>query len=259
MLNPYNYFFNSQLLKNDTHIPTNQFFLYDFAKNTYATMAPISNTQPPEYFYTSSTSTLAKDYNSNFALGPHHTLTSNLQSASAFITSGHNYDTNSNDASYSTYPLQPHDSFTDDSIPTTTFHASPTSFEHEDPVSTSDSQPTIRNRSNSISTITRCNYDINSYGVSCSSFLPKPHDSMTKVEHEDPISTSGSQPTIRNRSNSAMEEDLDDSADTTTPNTLTTSRNYRRKLKQREKLKEKRKTKRLQTSKFNTHDKDEVS
>ena len=133
-------------------------------------------------------------------------LTSNLHSASTFIKSGYNYDTNSNDASYSTSPLQPHDSFSYDSIPTTNFHAS-----------------------------------------------------LTNFEHEDSTTTSGTQSTIRYRSNSAMEEDVDDSAHTTTPNTLTTSRNYRRKLKQREKLKEKRKITWLENSTLNTHDKDKMS
>jgi len=118
----------------------------------------------------------------------------NLHSASTFITSGYNYDTNSNDASRSTSPLQPHDSFSYDSISTTKNNASPPSF-----------------------------------------------------EQEDPFSTSGSQSTIRYRSNSAMEEDVDDSADTTTtPDALPGSRDYRRKLKQREKQKEKRKIARLQ-------------
>ena len=56
----------------------------------------------------------------------------------------------------------------------------------------------------------------------------------------DPANISDSQSTIRNRSNSAMEEDLDYSVDTTTSDALTASRKYRQKVKQREKRKEKR-------------------
>ena len=49
----------------------------------------------------------------------------------------------------------------------------------------------------------------------------------------DPAYISDSQSTnIRNRSNSDMEEDLDDSADTSTPDALTTSRKYRQIQKQ---------------------------
>ena len=103
-------------------------------------------------------------------------------------------------------PLQPHDSFTYDSIFTTNYHASPTTF-----------------------------------------------------EDEDPVSTSGSQPTIIYQSNSAMEEDLDDSADTTTPDALNTDRKLQKKLRQYAKQKEKRKIARLQNPRLNTHDKDEMS
>jgi hypothetical protein len=76
----------------------------------------------------------------------------------------------------------------------------------------------------------------------------------------DPANISDSQSTIRYRSNYAMEEDLDDSADTTTtPDALTTDTKLRKKLRQRAKQYEKRKITRLQKSNLNTHDKDEMS
>ena len=56
-----------------------------------------------------------------------------------------------------------------------------------------------------------------------------------------------------------MEEDLDDSADTTTPDTLITDTKFQQKLRQRAKRKEQRKIARLQNPRLNTHDKDEMS
>ena len=173
-----------------------------YRPHTYTAIASISGPQPYDNF-----STLTKDYTSNSASRPFRALTSNLHSASTFITSGYNYDTNSNDASRSTSPLQPHDSFSYDSISTTKNHASPPTF-----------------------------------------------------EQEDPVSTSSSQSNIRYRSNSTMEEDLDDSAHTTTtPDALTTNTKLRKKLRQRAKQQEQRKIARLQKSNLNTHDKDEMS
>jgi len=101
--------------------------------------------------------------------------------------------------------------------------------------------------------------------------LPKhPHSSNTSkpyikyaspptFEQEDPFSTSGSQSTIRYRSNSAMEEVLDDSANTTTPDALTTDTKLRNKQKLRARQKEKRKIARLLNPRLNSHDKDEMS
>ena len=68
-----------------------------------------------------------------------------------------------------------------------------------------------------------------------------------------------SQPTIRYRSNSAMEEDVDDSTDTTTPDALTTDSKLSRKQRRRAKQKEQRKIIWLQKPTLNTHDKDEMS
>ena len=62
----------------------------------------------------------------------------------------------------------------------------------------------------------------------------------------DPANISDSQSTIRYRSNSAMEEDLDDSADTTTPDALTIDTKLRNKLRQRANRTKKRKIARLQ-------------
>ena len=56
-----------------------------------------------------------------------------------------------------------------------------------------------------------------------------------------------------------MEEDVDDSADTTTPDALTTNTKLRKKLRQRAKQQEQRKIARLQKSNLYTHDKDEMS
>ena len=103
----------------------------------------------------------------------------------------------------------------------------------------------------------------------------------------DPVFTSGSQSTIRYssnstmednlddsadttsilnqlsyayRSNSAMEEDLDNSADTTDGRRLlNTDTKLQQKLRQRAKRKEQRKIARLQNPRLNTHDKDEMS
>ena len=55
-----------------------------------------------------------------------------------------------------------------------------------------------------------------------------------------------------------MEEDFDDSADTTTLDELTTYRNYRTNQKFHEKRKEMKMKTRLQTSRLNTRDKDEM-
>ena len=55
-----------------------------------------------------------------------------------------------------------------------------------------------------------------------------------------------------------MKEDLDDSADTTTPDALTTDTKLYRKQSRRAKQKEKRKITRLQNPRLNTHDKDEM-
>ena len=56
-----------------------------------------------------------------------------------------------------------------------------------------------------------------------------------------------------------MEDDLDDSAETTARDTVFTSKNFRKKQKFREKQKEKKRKARSQNSKYNTHDKDEMS
>ena len=56
-----------------------------------------------------------------------------------------------------------------------------------------------------------------------------------------------------------MEEDLDDSADTTTPDALPTNTKLRRKQRQRAKQQEQRKLARFQNRILNTHDKDEMS
>ena len=56
-----------------------------------------------------------------------------------------------------------------------------------------------------------------------------------------------------------MEEDVDDSADTTTPDALITDTKLRNKLRFRARRKEKRNITRLQNSRLNTHDKDEMS
>ena len=76
----------------------------------------------------------------------------------------------------------------------------------------------------------------------------------------DPANISDSQSTIRNRSNSAMEEDPDDFADTTTtPDALTTDTKDRKKQRRRAKKQEQRKKAWIQNSTLNTHDKDEMS
>ena len=76
----------------------------------------------------------------------------------------------------------------------------------------------------------------------------------------EPANISDSRSTIRYRSNSAMEEDLDDSADTTTiTDALPAYTKLRNKLRQRAKQKEQRKISRLQNSTLNSHDKDEMS
>ena len=75
----------------------------------------------------------------------------------------------------------------------------------------------------------------------------------------DPANSSDSQTTIRYRSNSAMDEDFDDSADTTTiPDALTTDTKLRQKLRRRAKQKDRRKIAWLQKSNLNTQDKDEM-
>ena len=56
-----------------------------------------------------------------------------------------------------------------------------------------------------------------------------------------------------------MEEDLDDSADTTTPDALNTDRKLQKKLRRHAKHKQQRKIARLQNTTLNTHDKDEMS
>jgi DNA repair photolyase len=75
----------------------------------------------------------------------------------------------------------------------------------------------------------------------------------------DHANISDSQPIIRYQSNSAMEEDFDHFADTTTTDALTTDTKLRQKLRRRAKQKDRRKIAWLQKSNLNTHDKDEMS
>ena len=76
----------------------------------------------------------------------------------------------------------------------------------------------------------------------------------------DPATISDSQSIIRYRSNPAIEEDLDDSADTTTtPDALTTDTKLYRTQRRRAKKQEQRKIARPQNSRLDTHDKDEMS
>jgi DNA repair photolyase len=74
----------------------------------------------------------------------------------------------------------------------------------------------------------------------------------------DPANISDSQPIIRYQSNSAMEEDFDDFADTTITDALPTDTKLRKKQRFRAKRKEQKKEARI-NSRLNTHDKDEMS
>ena len=124
--------------------------------------------------------------------------------------------------------------------------------------------------SSSTSANTGYNYDNNSDGASCSSFISKPNDSFTSFQQEemevdnhetglDLVFTSASQSTIRYSSNSTMKDDLDDSAETTVLDTLITDTKLLKKQKRRAKKQEERKKAWLQNSTLNTHDKDEMS
>ena len=220
----------------------------------------ISGPYPTASSNTDSASTL--NYTNNPVLVPTDVLTTDLYSNSTSANSGYNYDNNSDGASCSSFISKPNSSPPYSSTTNPNFHHSSLILEQED-----------HNQAFTSNTI--CN------DTSYSTFPLQPdasftHDSISTINHQDsftsfeqekmeidnretdldPVFTSGSQSTIRYNSNSAMKEDLDDSAATTTPDALNTTRKYRQKQKQREKQKEQRKKAWLQNSTINTHNKD---